>query len=885
MKIQITNGSTTSDQSATGIFVELHHLQILSSLSFKTIMLLFFLMVSSITIAQDIVFPPADISCTSKDLELVGAALPPPDEDPCNCSGTRLLELSIYNKTGSTRTSFAFWGYLHRYDSDGVEIGEPEPIFACVGPVPPNSTTTLVSSTEIEVTCDTSLEITDLYLAWTSASPNATCESLANDPGGINPKCGTLDAIKVETGVNGILSVVDADCTTGGSIQVSPFGGIPPYSVQLNGGTGVQLQVGGSTTYSALAASTYTVLITDSRGCTNTFMRTINPVIPPVAEAGSPFKITCVQNVSGGTIGESGETGYTYSWQSSPEDLIFDSTIANPVVVPLVTTTYTVTKTNTSNGCTDTDTVIITVDNAVVTANAGADFTKTCVSNPDGAQIGEDTTTGFSYSWSPATGLSVANISNPTANPTTTTTYTVTKTNTATGCFDTDTVEVTVNNADVVAEAGNSFTKTCTSNDNGAQIGEAGEAGFTYSWLPITGLSASDISNPTANPTSTTIYTVTKTNSTTGCFDTDTVTVTVDNAIVTANAGSDFTITCEDNVGGSGIGEASVTGFTYSWSPTTGLSASNISNPTANPTSTTTYTVTKTNDATGCLDTDTVEVTVNNATVTAEAGNSFIKTCISNASGAVIGEASETGFTYSWSPATGLSASNIGNPTANPISTTIYTVTKTNSTTGCFDRDTVTVTVDTDTPSAPTICVVEPSLCGPDAGSISFLSPLVGDYEYSIDGGANYQDSPDFIDLEAGSVSGILVRDKSSGCVSSSVSCSDSDCPSAEARMASTTVPEDTSIKQLPSKTIIKAYPNPFNDQVNFKVVASEDSKGSLELMNLLGQRVKMVFEGDLKQGENSYNVNLPALQNNTLIYVLTVNGERVTGKLVQSRR
>ncbi|MFD2246120.1 T9SS type A sorting domain-containing protein [Pontibacter ruber] len=175
-----------------------------------------------------------------------------------------------------------------------------------------------------------------------------------------------------------------------------------------------------------------------------------------------------------------------------------------------------------------------------VVVNAGADFTITCVSNQNGKQIGEAAQPGYTYSWSPTAGLSAANISNPIANPSATTTYTVTKTSTETGCSDTDQVTVTVNKAPVTANAGADFTKTCTTNPSGRQIGEAPEAGFTYAWAPATGLSATNISNPVANPLVTTTYVVTKTNTATGCSDTDDVTVTVNttpiNAPVAGNA-------------------------------------------------------------------------------------------------------------------------------------------------------------------------------------------------------------------------------------------------------------------------------------------------------------------------------------------------------------
>ncbi len=339
-----------------------------------------------------------------------------------------------------------------------------------------------------------------------------------------------------------------------------------------------------------------------------------------------------------------------------------------------------------------------TVTVLTVVANAGTAFTKTCAANPSGAAIGEATTAGYTYSWSPATGLSSATISNPTANPTTTTTYTVTKTHTATGCSATASVTVTVDNTPPTAVAGANFTKTCTLNPTGKVIGETAVAGNTYSWSPTTGLSSSTIANPTANPTTTTTYTVTKTTTATGCSATASITVTVDTAAPTVSAGSAFTKTCVANVTGATIGEANASGFTYSWSPTAGLSSSTVSNPTANPTTTTTYTVTKTNSTNGCSATANVTVTVNN-TLSVAAGTDFTKTCVTNPTGLAIGEANVAGNTYSWSPTAGLSSSMVSNPTANPASTTTYTVTKTNTASGCVATDAIIVTVNLATPS------------------------------------------------------------------------------------------------------------------------------------------------------------------------------------------
>ena len=83
-------------------------------------------------------------------------------------------------------------------------------------------------------------------------------------------------------------------------------------------------------------------------------MVTVNPL--PVANAGTTRTIS--QN-SSTQIGAAAVAGSTYAWSSSPAG--FTSALANPTVSPQVTTTYYVTETISSTGCTNTNSVIITV--------------------------------------------------------------------------------------------------------------------------------------------------------------------------------------------------------------------------------------------------------------------------------------------------------------------------------------------------------------------------------------------------------------------------------------------------------------------------------------------------------------------------------------------
>ncbi|MER2996235.1 hypothetical protein [Pontibacter populi] len=308
-----------------------------------------------------------------------------------------------------------------------------------------------------------------------------------------------------------------------------------------------------------------------------------------------------------------------------------------------------------------------------VVAAAGPDFSITCIDNPNGKQIGEAPQTGFTYSWTPTTGLSAANVSNPTANPSTTTTYTVTKTRTADNCSDTDQVTVTVNNAAVTAYAGEDFTKTCTTNASGKQIGEASDAAFTYSWVPAAGLSATNISNPIANPTEPTTYTVTKTNLSSGCSDTDQIVVDVDITPSGIPGGVDV-----DRCGPGSVTlavESPLNGVTYKWydvaSGGTALTPEGPTYNTGNLTATKSFWVSATS-ANGCESSRTEIVAIIRTPATADAGGD-LTACQSatpsaiTLSGADVGGGATTG---AWSIISGGGTLSSTAQTANPETVT-----------------------------------------------------------------------------------------------------------------------------------------------------------------------------------------------------------------------
>lgn len=199
--------------------------------------------------------------------------------------------------------------------------------------------------------------------------------------------------------------------------------------------------------------------------------------------------------------------------------------------------------------------------------------------------------------------ISATNSAEPIANPLLNTLYTVTVTG-ANGCTASSTVLVNVDINPPVANAGTDKNLNCFITST--IIGSTPLAGNTYSWSPATGLSSTSVAQPTANPLSNTIYTVTVTGSN-GCTATSTVTVNVNNTPPVANAGPDKTICLNTETQ---IGTPAIPGYTYLWSPASGLTPNNIAQPTASPSTTTTYTLSVTGEN-GCNAYDTVTVAVN----------------------------------------------------------------------------------------------------------------------------------------------------------------------------------------------------------------------------------------------------------------------------------
>ena len=171
-------------------------------------------------------------------------------------------------------------------------------------------------------------------------------------------------------------------------------------------------------------------------GCSKSDSVTIKVNSLPSVYAGKGSTICAGNSVS---IGNAPIPTHTYSWTSDPSG--FTSSSSGPSVTPKTTTTYYVTETNGSTGCSAKDSVTINVNLVpVVTIASSKSICKGDTTNIGGASV-----SGYSYSWtSNPSGYTSAN-SNPAVSPLVTTTYYLTDTIRATGCTAMDSVTITVN--------------------------------------------------------------------------------------------------------------------------------------------------------------------------------------------------------------------------------------------------------------------------------------------------------------------------------------------------------------------------------------------------------------------------------------------------------
>ena len=331
-------------------------------------------------------------------------------------------------------------------------------------------------------------------------------------------------------------TVVNVTCfgAQNGSVDLMVNGGTPGYTYLWSNDATTQ-------DLTNVAAGTYTVTVTDAKGCIKITQATVTepPVLTPAVSINN---ISCFdfENGSINLTVTGGTPGYTYAWSNgaTSEDIL-----------NLAPGVYTVTVTDSRNCATSTSTTIIEPPVLELSTT-----TETPSCNGDNSGAVDLTVTGgtpsFTYLWSNgATSQDLVNV--------TTGTYTVTVTD-ANGCIKTTTA--TVGDIDALSLTRTVTNVVCFGGTSGAidLIVSGGTPAFMYNWS--NGATTQDLTGIGAGTYS---VTVTDANS---CTSSTTATVTQPTAL---NATAVVTpVTCFD--GSNGAIDLTVSGgtpgYTYAWS-------------------------------------------------------------------------------------------------------------------------------------------------------------------------------------------------------------------------------------------------------------------------------------------------------------------------------
>ncbi|MCC6723729.1 MAG: hypothetical protein IT258_04415, partial [Saprospiraceae bacterium] len=453
------------------------------------------------------------------------------------------------------------------------------------------------------------------------------------------------------------------------------------------------------------APGIYQLTVTNpANGCSDTEVVSVTAnTTQPTAIITTPGSISCTNtSVSLNAASSTGSGFLSFMWSTSGGNIVSGIDSANPVVNAVGT--YTVTVTQSSNGCSATASVQVTGDNSLPTVSIAPPGQVTCATIQQTLSATANGT-NLSFNWTTAGGTIVNGGSTLTPLVSGIGTYTLTATQ-PNGCSAVSSVQVTNNLTPPAAEAGPAPSLNCQNvsaqlNGNGSATG----TGISYNWTTPNGNISENGTTLTPTIISAGTYFITVLNSANGCSATDSVVVLQNSSLPTAAILPPATLNC--NTGSTMLNASSSSsgnGFTFAWSTTGGHFYEGETTLTPTVDAAGTYLLTITNTASQCTSTASVAVAANFNTPVATVAppvqlNCDIASQLLNASASTFGPNSQLIWT----------ASQGGNIVANPTTLNpqinepgVYTLIINDLDSHCADTTQVTVTEDVALPVAST---------------------------------------------------------------------------------------------------------------------------------------------------------------------------------------
>jgi gliding motility-associated-like protein len=443
-----------------------------------------------------------------------------------------------------------------------------------------------------------------------------------------------------------------------------------------NLGTGTDSVVNPVHYYPAQGTYNITLITIDANCRKDTATQSVTLTHAPLAASFTTSADTLCSGQTATMTSTSTGAGLTYAWNFGDNT---NGAGAAPNHVYTTSGVYTIKLVITDSiGCKDSATKTVVVGQTA-TVNAGPDVT-TCPNDTIQLHaIYSPTSPNFVVSWTPATSINNTSITDPVVSPTATTTYTITISNTLAGtfCKVSDDVVVTVLGGFNLISTDTTFCKGVSVN-----INASGDAAYTYTWTPNTGVSNIHSLTPTITPDTSGTYTLVA--AFPGCHDsTQSIHFTVHptpviNVPPTRGICKGDTIHIHAQVGPSWFSP-----YLYNWFPTGQLYGTNFD--TADVvflgTVDTTIFITATTPI-GCSDTDSVHLVVYSyfsSIVSPPNGDTSVCPGVS-----IPVKVEGSGVIFRWTPSLYLSDSTSGTPTVTPVTGSYYTLAATDIH-GCTD--------------------------------------------------------------------------------------------------------------------------------------------------------------------------------------------------------
>lgn len=501
-------------------------------------------------------------------------------------------------------------------------------------------------------------------------------------------------------------------------------------------------------------AETYALTVTHpTNGCTVTASVSVGlDTLRPNISIAPPTMLNCTTAVIA-LSANAQPTGSAYAWSGS--GIVSGAATAMPSVNS--PGPYLVTATHPTNGCTATAATTVLEDKAapVFSINPAPLLTCTAPIAQLSATVSQPTGGQFTAQWTTASGniLSGANTLQPSVNALGV--YVLTIQNPKNGCTATATATVSENKTAPVCAVISFPILTCSPPQvTLVATADAGGAAMIFQWLGPLVVSGGNTLTPSVGASGT--YTLVATNQTNGCSATASATVFSDTLRPNVSIATPGILTCLTlSLPLNATASSSGTDFALTWTTTGGNFVSGENTLTPNVNQSGQYNLLISNLKNGCTNTASVVVGQNTAPPQTEAGPSEVLHC-QQQQVMLTGTATPATVQYSWAGAGIVSGQNTASPTVTQAGTYTLTVTRTDN--GCTDTDETTVTA---IPPPSFEADWQDPTCNTATGRVEFVALTGGQppLEFSLDGGATFQNSPVFGGLKNGTYA-LVLRDQ-----------------------------------------------------------------------------------------------------------------------------